>query len=123
MEKIKPKAPGSCWPDYALDPAEAYGYSPAALRASVPTPAEITMMDKILSLPEHCSNPLRKRIVNARALVHPVNERNLYSYVKIAKLLRINSRDCRRWHMQALDEIATAISPKEFNPIRIFFFS
>ena len=92
------------WPDFAPDAALAYGYTGEQFRPATPAARDITEMDRILAWIEliPLNEPTIRRVVSARALVSPINDRYLFSWRKIAKLLHIDSAGVRRLHKRGL---------------------
>lgn len=65
---------------------ESYGWATQPIRPAVPAAAKITRMDEAFSwlqLIAHDRYVLR-RIVGARALVHPISDRHLFSWRRLA---------------------------------------
>jgi hypothetical protein len=91
---------------------EAYGWDGAVLRAPFPTAAAITAMDEAfgwLTLIPEGSYVLR-RIVGARALVHPLTQRHLYSWRRLAAALGTDHKAVKRWHDAGVKAIMTALA-------------
>ena len=83
---------------------EAYGWEAPALRAPVPSAAEISRMDEVFSwlalVPEQSF--LVRRILGARALVHPLTGRHLFPWRRLAKLLGADHKSVQRWHANGI---------------------
>ncbi len=83
---------------------EAYGWEAPALRAPVPSVAEISRMDEVFSwlalVPEQSF--LVRRILGARALVHPLTGRHLFPWRRLAKLLGADHKSVQRWHANGI---------------------
>jgi hypothetical protein len=83
---------------------EAYGWEAPALRAPMPSAAEISRMDQVFSwlalVPEESF--LLRRILGARALVHPLTGRHLFAWRRLAKLLGADHKSVQRWHANGI---------------------
>ncbi|MGE4482023.1 DUF6362 family protein [Acidocella sp.] len=90
---------------------EAYGWDQARLRPPVPSASIMSRMDEafdwLLLIPD--KQYILRRIVGARALVHPVTERYLYSWRKLGALLGADHKSVRRWHGQGIKMIAEGL--------------
>jgi hypothetical protein len=51
-----------------------------------------------------------RRIVGARALVHPVSERYLFSWRRLATVVGADHKAVQRWHAQGIDLIVAALN-------------
>jgi hypothetical protein len=91
---------------------DAYGWSAAAIRPPAPSSAEITTMDEtfgwLLLIPE--AKHVFRRIVGARALVHPLSGRHLFPWRRIAVMLGADHKSVQRWHGQAVELILTQLA-------------
>ena len=79
---------------------EAYGWEVPKLRAPVPCAADISAMDEAFSwlalIPE--GSFLLRRILGARALVHPLTLRHVFSWRRLAATLGADHKAVQRWH-------------------------
>lgn len=90
---------------------DAYGWQAPSLRPPMPDARAISDMDEVFSwlalIPEQ--KYLLRRILGARALVHPLTYRHLYPWRKLAGLLGADHKSVQRWHGQGvgilLDEL------------------
>ena len=84
---------------------DAYGWQGAAVRLPMPSAAAISEMDEVFGwlrlIPE--SKHVLRRIVGARALVHPVTLRHLFPWRRIGQMLGADHKSVQRWHGQALE--------------------
>lgn len=122
--RIKPRRPRVIWPDYAQNPYETLQFRPQevlSIRAFTPTAEEITFMDRILVLPNLCSDFRFRRIIHARSLVYPFNGRHLYHWTHIAAMLHISSRTAKAWHQKGLVMICWSVPLDEVYKIGEFF--
>ncbi len=91
---------------------EAYGWEGARLRPPAPSCAAVTRMDEafgwILFIPD--KQHVLRRIVGARALVHPLTRRHLYPWRRLGSLLGADHKSVQRWHGQAIGLIAEALA-------------
>jgi hypothetical protein len=83
---------------------EAYGWQSAMARPPVPCASDISLMDEAFGwlalIPE--AQYLLRRILGARALVHPLTQRHLYPWRKLASVLGTDHKSVQRWHAQAV---------------------
>ncbi len=90
---------------------EAYGWEAPTLRPPAPPAAAITEMDVAFGwlrlIPE--GSYVIRRIVGARALVHPLTGRHLYTWRRLAALLGADHKSVQRWHGSGLKMIETAL--------------
>ncbi|MBN9510731.1 MAG: hypothetical protein J0I21_16685 [Alphaproteobacteria bacterium] len=92
--------------------SDAYGWQAARLRPPVPDAAQVTRMDEALAwialIPQ--GRYVLRRIVGARALVHPLTERHLYPWRRLGAALGADHKAVQRWHAQGIDMILAALS-------------
>jgi hypothetical protein len=92
--------------------AEAYGWAPAQARPGNPSAAEISAMDEAFGwlglIPE--SRYVLRRILGARALVHPLTGRHLYAWRRLGAMLGAEHRSVQRWHGQGVAMIVAALA-------------
>jgi hypothetical protein len=111
--------PGTGWstrlrsspPEIVRSALESYGWTAQAVRPAVPSAARITRMDEALSwiplIPQ--DRYVLRRIVGARALVHPVTERHLFPWRRLGAVLAADHKAVQRWHAQGVDLIVTTL--------------
>jgi hypothetical protein len=90
---------------------EAYGWESARARAAMPSAADISQMDEAfgwLALIPEARHVLR-RILGARALVHPLTQRHLYPWRRLATLLGADHKSVQRWHQQGVALLVQAL--------------
>ena len=84
---------------------DSYGWQAAAARPPVPSAAAISQMDEIFGwltlIPE--TKFVLRRIVGARALVHPVTLRHLFPWRRIGLMLGAYHKSVQLWHEQAVE--------------------
>ncbi len=97
--------------DVVRNAIEAYGWTDLPIRPSVPSAAKIDEMDKALAwlslIPQ--SSYILRRIVGARMMVHPVTERRLFTWNRIAKSIGSDHKAVQRWHGTGIDLIVRAL--------------
>ncbi len=83
---------------------DAYGWQNAVIRPAMPSAAAISQMDEAFGwlslIPE--TKYVMRRILGARALVHPVTLRHLYPWRRIGLMLGADHKSVQRWHGQAV---------------------
>jgi hypothetical protein len=91
---------------------EAYGWQSATARPPMPSAADISAMDEafgwLVLIPEE--RYVLRRILGARALVHPLTGRHLYPWRRLAALLGSDHKSIQRWHGQAVELLVRALS-------------
>jgi hypothetical protein len=91
---------------------ENYGWTTNRIRPPVPSAAQITRMDEAMSwiplIP--VDRYVLRRIVGARSLVHPITERHLFAWRRLATALGADHKAVQRWHAQGIDLIALALN-------------
>jgi hypothetical protein len=91
---------------------ESYGWTTNRIRPPVPSAARITRMDEAMSwiplIP--MDRYVLRRIVGARSLVHPITERHLFPWRRLATALGADHKAVQRWHAQGIDLIASALN-------------
>jgi hypothetical protein len=90
---------------------EAYGWTDTQIRPSVPSAEKITRMDEALSwiplIP--VDRYVLRRVVGARSLVHPITDRHLFAWRRLAKALGADHKAIQRWHAQGIAIIVAAL--------------
>ena len=90
---------------------DAYGWQATAIRPPAPSAAAISAMDETFGwltlIPE--SRYVLRRILGARALVHPISQRYLYPWRRLATMLGADHKSVQRWHGQGIDMLLTAL--------------
>jgi hypothetical protein len=91
---------------------ESYGWTTNRIRPPVPSAARITRMDEAMSwiplIP--IDRYVLRRIVGARSLVHPITERHLFPWRRLATALGADHKAVQRWHAQGIDLITSALN-------------
>src|ERR1700722_5009076 len=91
---------------------ESYGWTTNRIRPPVPSAARITRMDEAMSwiplIP--IDRYVLRRIVGARSLVHPITERHLYPWRRLATALGADHKAIQRWHAQGVDLSGAALN-------------
>ncbi len=94
---------------------ESYGWTANRIRPPVPSAATITRMDEAMGwislIP--LERYVLRRIVGARSLVHPITERHLFPWRRLAAALGADHKAVQRWHAQGIDLIVAALNRKE----------
>ena len=93
---------------------ESYGWTEKRIRPPIPSAARITRMDEALGwitlIP--IDRYVLRRIVGARSLVHPITERHLYPWRRLAIAIGADHKAVQRWHAQGIDLIIAALNQK-----------
>jgi hypothetical protein len=91
---------------------ENYGWTTNRIRPPVPSAARITRMDEAMGwvslIP--IERYVLRRIVGARSLVHPITERHLFPWRRLATALGADHKAIQRWHAQGIDLIVAALN-------------
>ncbi len=97
---------------------ESYGWSDKQIRPAVPSAAKISRMDEAMSwislIP--LDRYVLRRIVGARSLVHPISERYLFPWRRLAAALGADHKAVQRWHAEGIGLIVKALNADD--PIR-----
>jgi len=91
---------------------ESYGWTATRIRPPIPSAERITRMDEAMAwLPLiPVERYVLRRIVGARSLVHPMTERHLYSWRRLACALGADHKAVQRWHKQGIELIVDALN-------------
>ena len=91
---------------------EAYGWDSVRIRPAIPAADKIDRMDEAMGwltlIPRN--RYVLRRIVGARSLVHPISDRHLFSWRRLAAALGANHKAVQRWHANGIDIIAQALT-------------
>lgn len=92
---------------------EAYGWDAGRLRPGIPPAATITRMDAALQwialIPQ--DRYVLRRIVGARSLVHPLTDRHMFPWRRLASVMGADHKAIQRWHAQGIALIVAALDP------------
>ncbi len=93
---------------------ENYGWETQPIRPAVPSAARITRMDEAMSWLQLIAQDryVLRRIVGARALVHPISERYLFSWRRLASVMGADHKAVKRWHGDGINLILAALSAR-----------
>lgn len=90
---------------------ESYGWNNARIRPPVPPAEKISRMDEAMGwigvIP--LDRYVLRRIVGARSLVHPVTDRHLFPWRRLAAVLGADHKAVQRWHAQAIGIIVASL--------------
>jgi Domain of unknown function (DUF6362) len=94
---------------------ESYGWTINRIRPPIPSAARITRMDEAMGwlalIP--VDRYVLRRIVGARSLVHPITDRHLYPWRRLAAAIGADHKAVQRWYAQGIDLIVTALNRDE----------
>jgi hypothetical protein len=114
--------PGTGWstrlrassPEIVRVAIESYGWTAKRIRPPVPSAARITRMDEAMGwitlIP--IDRSVLRRIVGARSLVHPITERHLYPWRRLAIAIGADHKAVQRWHAEGVGLIVAALNRK-----------
>lgn len=121
-ERIKPREPKACWPDYATDVFQVLEFR-RQIRVRVPAPNkdEIPIMEEILLFPNLCSFVGRRRVLHLRLLTNPVSGRPINSWEKTAARMNTSVDRAKRLHSAAINEVLFKLAPERANFVLQFF--
>jgi hypothetical protein len=106
-----PRSARSGHPDVLHDYAEAYGWErDIAVRAAVPSREQITRMDEAIGWVMLIDNAARRRIVFARSLVHPVQDRHIYTWRRLGVAMGVDHKAVQRWHGYGIADIVRGLA-------------
>jgi len=91
---------------------ESYGWTTSRIRPAMPSAERITRMDEAMQwvalIP--LDRYVLRRIVGARSLVHPITERHLFPWRRLAAVLGADHKAVQRWHGQGIALIVKALN-------------
>lgn len=91
---------------------ESYGWSTKRLRPPVPSAVDISRMDEAMGwitlIP--LDRYVLRRIVGARCLVHPITQRHLFPWRRVAAAIGADHKAVQRWHAQGIALIVAALN-------------
>ena len=91
---------------------EAYGWQAAVVRPAMPSATDISRMDEafgwLAMVPE--AKYVLRRILGARALVHPITGRHLFPWRRIATMLGADHKSIQRWHGQGIELVLRGLN-------------
>jgi hypothetical protein len=94
---------------------ESYGWTTNRIRPPIPSATRISRMDEAMGwipfIP--LDRYVLRRIVGARSLVHPITERHLYPWRRLAAALGADHKAVQRWHAQGINLIVTALNRQQ----------
>lgn len=112
----RPAGYRSGMPEIVRELTEAYGWDGAELRTGPPSSSAIGRMDQALSwvglLP--ADRLAMRRIVLMRMLVNPVSDRHVFSWRRMAAVLRCSHEAVRGWHEVAIGMIVGRLNAPGF---------
>ncbi len=84
---------------------EAYGWESERLRAPAPDAAAISAMDEAFGWLALIPEPkfILRRILGARALIHPLTRRHLFPWRRLAAAVGADHKSVQRWHRDGVD--------------------
>lgn len=97
--------------DIVRSALEGYGWTTRPIRPAVPSARRISRMDEALTwIPLIAQDRyVLRRIVGARALVHPISDRHLFSWRRLAAVIGADHKAVQRWHAQGIALIVAAL--------------
>jgi Domain of unknown function (DUF6362) len=107
---------------YVREPVEAAAADKGEIRRikpSTPDAASITRMDEAFAWLAFISNPVVRRVVSLRCLVHPVTDRHTHGWRKIGRTVAADPRACSRWFAEGIDTIASALNRRPVETRRV----
>ena len=91
---------------------EGYGWEGGRLRPAHPDSAHVTRMDEALAWISRIpvDRYVLRRIVGARALIHPTTDRHLFPWRKLGTALGADHKAVQRWHAQGISLIVASLN-------------
>lgn len=93
---------------------ESYGWTANRIRPAIPSAARISRMDEAMGwislIP--IDRYVLRRIVGARSLVHPITERYLFPWRRLAAAIGADHKAVQRWHAQGIDLIVAGLNER-----------
>ena len=98
--------------DIVRSAIESYGWTASRIRPAIPSAERISRMDEAMTwitlIP--VDRYVLRRIVGARSLVHPITERHLYPWRRLATALGADHKAVQRWHAQGIELIVAELN-------------
>ena len=97
--------------DWIRDASDTYAPTKTKLRPAIPSAFAITRMDEALAwiplIPQ--DKYVLRRIVGARSLVSPLNDRHLFTWRRLGVAIGADHKAVQRWHAQGVELILAAL--------------
>ena len=94
---------------------ESYGWTANQLRPATPSAERISRMDEAMQwislIP--LERYVLRRIVGARSLVHPITQRHLYPWRRLAASIGADHKAVQRWYAQGIELIVAALNRRQ----------
>lgn len=94
---------------------ESYGWTASQLRPATPSAERISRMDEAMQwislIP--LERYVLRRIVGARSLVHPITQRHLYPWRRLAASIGADHKAVQRWYAQGIELIVAALNRRQ----------
>lgn len=123
-----PKEPKGFWPaEFSQELFQVLEFRKIPpIRAGAPSSTEIPIMEEILLLPNICTLISTRRILHARALIHPIRGTHLFSWEAIAKKISKEEKPMKSYtvkyaHKKGLIEVCKRADPSNVCHILQFF--
>lgn len=95
-----------------------FKFSARPIKIFPPTPQDIDKIDNILEVINLISDPLTRRILQARCLIDPISHQHIFTYAKISRLLSISPDLIKKRFFRGLDEIKYSLNVTSWKKIR-----
>ncbi len=97
---------------------ESYGWTTNRIRPAVPSASRISRMDEAMGWLSQIpvDRYVLRRIVGARSLVHPITERHLFPWRRLAAAIGADHKAVQRWHAQGIDLIVAKLNQRQVDP-------
>lgn len=106
----RPQGHRSQMPEPLQDWWLAYAQTAATVRWPRPSATAIDRMDAVLPWLAHVRDERTRRLVALRMLTHPLSERPIWSWRKLANAFGSHHKTVEGWWASGLDDIAAALS-------------
>jgi len=123
--RVGPSESTGWWPDYSQDRFEIIEFrARIALRVAAPGPHEIGLMEEILDLPSLIGNNANdhdcqvRKIVRRRTLLHPITNRRLWHWGRLADEYGKSQNTLRSWYNKGLSQICRRLPDDEARSIQ-----
>ena len=95
-----------------------FKFSTKPIKMFPPSASDIDKIDNILSIINLCSDPLTRRIIQARCLINPISHRHIFTWAKISRLLNISPDLIKKRFFRGLDEIKYSLNVATWEKIK-----
>jgi hypothetical protein len=106
------------WPVFAQKFYDAYGATNERVRPPRPSAEAISLMDQIMQWPNLLPDETARIVIYKRSLVTPLSERHLFTWTKLAVMLRTDRRKVARIYDKGIAELCRSVERRQVYMVR-----